>query len=180
MRRRTFVMLGVAAPFVAARAVRAQSDADPSTWSRKPALRVLLGQGDAVPLSPDQFEFDGRPYRGTFTRLDDGRIVSVVDLEAYLYSVVSREMSARWPSAALQVQAICARTFVLQRSDPRRQYDVVPSELDQRYDGVGGETPAGTAAVSATAGQVLKYGDEFATVAYSSCCGGHTESSSDA
>ncbi len=179
MRRSTFLMLGVA-PSLAARVVRAQSDADPSSWSRKPALRVLLGPGEAAPVSTDLFEFDGRSYRGTFTRLDDGRIVSLVDLEEYLYSVVSREMSARWPSAALEVQSICARTYVLQRSDPRRQYDVVPSELDQRYDGVTGETPAGTAAVGATAGQVLKYADEFAIVAYSSCCGGHTESSSDA
>ncbi len=179
MRRRTFVVLA-AAPLFAARAARAQSDADPSSWSRKPELRVLLGNGDATPVSRDLFEFDERSYRGTFTRLEDGRVVSVVDLEEYLYSVVSREMSARWPPAALEVQSICARTYVLQRSDPRRQYDVVPSELDQRYDGVGGETPAGTAAVAATAGQVLKYGDAFAKVAYSSCCGGHTESSSDA
>ncbi len=179
MRRRTFVMLA-AAPLLAARSARAQNYADPSSWSRKPALRVLLGQGDAAPVSPDLFEFDGRSYRGTFTRLDDGRIVSVVDLEEYLYSVVSREMSARWPAAALEVQSICARTYVLQRSDPRRQYDVVPSELDQRYDGVAGETPGGTAAVAATAGQVLNYGNGFASVAYSSCCGGHTESSSDA
>lgn len=179
MRRRAFVMLGVA-PLFAARAARAQSDADPSSWSRKPALRVLLGNGAAAPLSADQFEFNGRPYRGTFTRLDDGRIVSVVDLEEYLFSVVSREMSARWPAAALEVQSICARTYVLQRSDPRRQFDVIPSELDQLYEGVAGETPAGSAAVAATAGQVLKYGDAYARVAYSSCCGGHTESSSDA
>jgi stage II sporulation protein D (peptidoglycan lytic transglycosylase) len=179
VKRRGFLALG-AAPLFIARAARAQTDADPSSWSRKPALRVLLGQGNAAPVSPDLFTFDGRPYRGTFARLDDGRIVSVVDLEEYLYSVVSREMSARWPATALQVQAICARTYVLQRSDPRRQYDVFPSELDQRYDGVTGETPGATAAVSATAGQVLKYGDAFATVAYSSCCGGHTESSSDA
>jgi stage II sporulation protein D len=179
MRRGTFLALG-AAPLFAARAVRAQSDADPSSWSRKPALRVLLGSGEAAPSGADQFTFDGRSYRGTFTRLDDGRIVNLVDLEEYLYSVVSREMSAHWPSAALEVQAICARTYVLQRSDPRRNYDVIPSELDQLYEGVAGETPAGTAAADATSGQVLKYGSAFATVAYSSCCGGHTESSSDA
>ena len=179
MRRRTFLAVA-AAPLLLPVASRAQSDADPSSWSRKPALRVLLGTGDATPAGPDGFTFDGRPYRGTFTRLDGGRIVNTVDLDEYLYSVVSREMSPRWPAPALEVQSICARTYVLQRSDPRRQFDVVPSELDQLYEGVDGETPAGTAAVDATAGQVLKYGDAYATVAYSSCCGGHTESSSDA
>ena len=162
-------MLG-ALPLLSVRAARAQSYADPAMWSRRPALRVLLGRGN----------FDGRSYRGTFQRLEDGQIVNVVDLEEYLYSVVSREMSPRWPAAALEVQSICARTYVLQRSDPRRPYDLVPSELDQIYDGIAGETPASIAAVNATSAKVMKFGGAFARVAYSSCCGGHTEGSSDA
>ena len=40
--------------------------------------------------------------------------------------------------------------------------------------------PAATAAVQATASAVLHYGANFARVAYSSCCGGHTEASADA
>jgi stage II sporulation protein D len=162
-----------------ARRASAQDDADPARSSSRQALRVLLGQGDAVKISDASFSFNGKLYRGGFERSGD-QIVNVVDLEDYLYSVVSREMPARWPPAALQTQAICARTYVLQRSDPRRAYDLVPSELDQRYDGIDGETPAGNAAVDTTAGAVLLYGGAFARVAYSSCCGGHTESSSDA
>ncbi|MBV8530597.1 MAG: SpoIID/LytB domain-containing protein [Candidatus Eremiobacteraeota bacterium] len=143
-------------------------------------MRVLLGRGDAVPSSAQTFEFNGASYRGTFQRLDDGQIVDIVDLEEYLYSVVSREMPASWPGAALGAQAICARTYVLQRSDPRRSYDLVPSEVDQVYEGIAGETPAGVAAVDATRTGVLAFGAGFAQIAYSSCCGGHTESSSDA
>jgi stage II sporulation protein D len=179
MRRAAFLMLG-GLPLFRARVAHAQSDADPASWSAKPALRVLLGPGEAAGDAPDLFTFDGRSYRGTFNRLDGGQIVNVVDLEEYLNSVVSAEMSAHWPASALEVQSICARTYVLQRSDPRRQYDLIPSELDQIYGGVAGETPAGTAAVNATAGQVLNYGGAFARVAYSSCCGGHTEASSEA
>ncbi len=178
MRRRAFLMLG-AVPLLPARAARAQSDADPASMSGAPALRVLLGTGEATQSSPDRFDFNGRPYRGTPQRLDDGRIVDLVDLEAYLYSVVAREMPSRWPLAALEVQAVCARTYVLARSDPRRQYDLVPSELDQVYEGIAGETPQATAAVAATAGRVLQYGGNVARVAYSSCCGGHTEASAD-
>ena len=158
----------------------AQVEADPAISSQRPALRVLLGSGNVSGESKDGFVFAGRNYRGTFQRLDDGRIVNLVDLQAYLSSVVPGEMSSRWPAAALQAQAICARTYVLQRSDPRRAYDVVPSQLDQVYTGVAGETAAAIAAVNATAGRVLKYGAGFAQVAYSSCCGGHTEASSDA
>jgi stage II sporulation protein D len=179
MRRATFLLLG-AAPLVCARAARAQNEADPASSSRRQALRVLLGPGDALPISAQTFSFDGRSYRGSFQRLDDGQVVNIVDLEWYLYSVVSREMPQSWPTAALQAQAICGRTYVLQRSDPRRAYDLVPSEVDQVYEGIDGETPSGTAAVDATAGQVLSFGSSFAQVAYSSCCGGHTESSADA
>lgn len=172
-------MLGAAA-WLCMRPARAQNEADPATSSRRQALRVLLGRGDATPASSQSFTFDGKLYRGSFGRTDDGQIVNVIDLEEYLYSVVSREMPAGWPPPALETQAICARTYVLQRSDPRRSYDLVPSELDQLYDGVAGETVSGIAAVDATAGTVLSYGGGFAQVAYSSCCGGHTESSSDA
>ena len=159
---------------------RARDDADPASSSTAPALRVLLGQGDARPNPDGGFLFDGRPFRGTFQRLPDGSIVNIVDLEQYLYAVVPHEMPPAWPTASLQVQAICARTYVLQRSDPRRAYDLVPSEADQVYGGVDGESPAGRAAVDATAGRVLRFGAAYASIAYSSCCGGHTESSSDA
>ncbi|HEY1655767.1 MAG TPA: SpoIID/LytB domain-containing protein [Candidatus Tumulicola sp.] len=162
-------------------AARAQTDADPASSSARPALRVLLGSG-TVQTAPggDGFLFNGRPFRGTFSRTSSGEIVDVVDLEQYLYAVVPHEMPSSWQPGALQAQAICARTYVLQRSNPRREYDVVPSEVDQVYPGAAGETSAGRMAVDATAGQVLRYGSGFASIAYSSCCGGHTESSADA
>jgi stage II sporulation protein D len=178
MRRGCFLLLA-AAPFVVSRAARAQSDADPESTASAPALRVLLGAGTAAPGVAGTFTFNDRLYRGTFSRLADGEIVNLVDIEAYLASVVPSEMSPSWPAAALQAQAICARTYVLQRSDPLREYDLVPSELDQVYRGVEGESLTSTAAVRATVGQVLQYNGLFARVAYSSCCGGHTEAAAD-
>ena len=180
MRRKAFLSLAASTAMLP-RIARAQSEFDPAVTAQTPSLRVCLGRGDAVPGSqPGAFTFDGRLYRGDFQRLDDGTIVNLVDVEQYLYAVVPREMSAGWPSAALQAQAICARTYVLQRSNPRRAYDLVPSELDQVYGGVASETPSGRLAVDATRGQVLRFGTQYATVAYSSCCGGRTEASSDA
>ena len=178
MTRGAFVTLAAAAGAYP-RFVRAGGDADPASQSATPSLRVLLGGGDAQP-APGGFLFNGRPYRGTFERLPDGTIVNVVDLEQYLYAVVPHEMPSSWPPGALQAQAVCARTYVLQRSDPRRNYDLVPSEADQVYAGVAAESPAGRAAVDATAGQVLRFGTGYASIAYSSCCGGHTESAADA
>ncbi len=179
MRRKSFLLLAPAA-FLVARRARAQDDVDPASSAARQALRVLLGQGDVQTSVGQTFSFDGKLYRGTFERTADGQIVDLVDLEGYLYSVVPREMPSSWPVAALEAQSVCARTYVLQRSDPRRAYDLVPSEVDQRYDGLSAETPASVAAVDATAGSVLSFAGAFAQIAYSSCCGGHTESAFDA
>ena len=153
---------------------------DPARQTQGQALRVLLGQGQAQRIDDATFLFEGRRYRGTFAPAASGEIVNTVPLEQYLYSVVSREMPYSWPAAALQVQAIVARTYVLQRSNPSREYDLVPSEADQVYTGIDAEHPQSTAAVDATAGEALRYGAQFAQVLYSSCCGGHTESNTDA
>lgn len=171
---------GIAAAVLARFAQSRDDIGDPASEAQAQALRVLLGRGDAQMLDTQTFLFQGRRYRGSFSRTDDGQIVSVVPLEQYLYSVVSREMPHSWPAAALQAQAIVARTYVLQRSSPARQYDLVPSEADQVYTGMDAENSQSTGAVDATAGQVLRFGNGFAQVLYSSCCGGHTESNADA
>ena len=146
---------------------------------RSQALRVLLGRGAVDPI-PGGFLFGGHRYRGSYSVLADGRVINEVDFDDYLASVVPSEMSARWPAAALEAQAICSRGFILARSNPNRPYDVVPSELAQVYRGVESEQPASTAAVRRTSGLVLRYGHGFAQIEYSSCCGGYSESSADA
>jgi len=159
--------------------LRAQED--PALSARSQMLRVLLGKGQLQPVDTQTFLYEGRRYRGSAAILPQtGQVVSTVPLEQYLYSVVSREMPRSWPPAALQAQAILARTYVLQRSNPNRDYDVVTSEADQVYTGIDAEAPQTSAAVDATAGQVLRFASGFASIAYFSCCGGHTESSADA
>lgn len=178
--RRAVFLAGAASAAIAIRARAQDEQFDPASSAGSPALRVLLGSGTASVVDAETFLYEGRRFRGTFSRLPDGGVLSIVPLEGYLYSVVAREMSPSWPAAALQAQAICARTYVLQRSDPRRAYDVVPSEADQVYGGLEAEHAAASAAVDATAGTVLRYGSGYADVFYSSSCGGRTESSADA
>lgn len=178
--RRAFVLASMAAAAASARARADEFDPALNAAAGAQALRVLLGPGVVANTPPSGFTFNGRSYRGSYSRMPDGSIVNTLRLEEYLYSVVPREMTPTWPDAALQAQAICARTYVLQRSNPQRGYDVVPSELDQVYGGIAQESPAARDAVDASAGLVLRYGSAFARVMYSSCCGGHTESASDA
>jgi stage II sporulation protein D len=143
-------------------------------------LRVLLGRGQASSIDARSFTFGTRTYRGTFGYTAAGEVLNTVPLEEYLYSVVPMESPHTWPQESLRAQAIVARTFALSRSNPNREYDVVASERDQAYGGLQGEYPESTAAVNATAGQLLRWNNAVATVSYMSCCGGHTEDPADA
>lgn len=104
----------------------------------------------------------------------DGRVVTL-DVETYLRGVVPIEASPSWPAAALQAQAIIARTYALEKKTLSRAYDVVTTEGDQRYGGPAAEHPATNAAVDATRGLTVRYAGGPASIFYSSCCGGHTE-----
>jgi stage II sporulation protein D (peptidoglycan lytic transglycosylase) len=110
---------------------------------------------------------------GVRVQLADGSIVAL-DVEQYLYGVVPLESPPSWPAAALQAQAIVARTFALQKRTLSRAFDVTATDADQRYGGVAAERPASNAAVDATRGQTLAYLGGPTSVFYSSCCGGHS------
>lgn len=109
-------------------------------------------------------------------QLADGSIVTL-DVEKYLYGVVPLESPPSWPAAALQAQAIVARTFALQKRTLSRPFDVTATDADQRYGGPAAERPATSAAVDATRGQTLGYLGGPASVFYSACCGGHSADS---
>jgi stage II sporulation protein D len=104
----------------------------------------------------------------------DGTILTL-DVETYLRGVVPIEASPSWPPAALQAQAILARTYALAKKTLSRAYDLVTTEGDQRYGGPEAEHPATSAAVEATRGLTLRFDGGPASIFYSSCCGGHTE-----
>lgn len=86
-------------------------------------------------------------------------LINYVDLEEYLYSVVGAEMYAHWPPAALQAQAVAARSYaVTKRLRPvDRYYDLGTTERHQVYKGLRSEHPNTRAAVDATRGQILTY-----------------------
>ena len=130
-------------------------------------------------MAPDgTFSFGGKRWRGAPSTVGtpDGKLllVTTIDVDQYLQGVVPLEASAGWPQAALQAQAIVARTFALARRTLSRPYDVQANDADQHWGGVDAEAAATTVAVQATRGRTLTYGGGPAAVFYSSCCGGHT------
>lgn len=125
---------------------------------------------------------DGTTYRGAaiVQTTSDGSIdvINVVYLERYLSGVVGSEMDPSWPQAALQAQAIVARTYAVAHLGTREWlgYDLRAGEQDQAYKGVEAETPSVAAAVSATRGKILVAGADIVHAYYSDCDGGYTSS----
>jgi stage II sporulation protein D len=102
--------------------------------------------------------------------------IDQIGLDAYLLGVVPAEMPAGWPAEALRAQAIAARSYAARRLHPRTgTFDLYDDTRTQVYRGSLGERPATTAAVGATAGQVVRSGTSIANTLYHSTGGGATE-----
>ncbi len=138
---------------------------------------LTFSPGDAGVLT-----LGARTYRGQIVvDVVDGklRVVDVVGLEQYLDGVVPAEMPSSWSPAALEAQAVASRSYALATRSVAAPFDVYADTRSQLYLGVGAEKPSTTAAVDATAGQVLLYDGQVATTFFSSTSGGQTESAAD-
>jgi SpoIID/LytB domain protein len=116
-------------------------------------------------------------YRGqVWSRLDDGDRVTVnrLGMRSYLRGVVPLEMPALWEPAAVQAQAIAARTYAAyDRAHPRSTvYDICDTWSCQVYGGVAAEHPASDAAVAATGRAILTNDGEPAFTPVGSSSGG--------
>ena len=117
--------------------------------------------------------------------------LSVVPMNYYLQSVVPAEMPPSWSAAALQVQAVAARTYAayeMAHQPSGSAYDLCDSTACQVYKGLAGYTSSGTLvpheyaastnAVTATSGLGVFYGGAPAFTQFSSSNGGQTAASS--
>lgn len=138
-------------------------------------LAFRPGRGNPLTL-------DGKGYRGELRIASSQNTLQVIDfvaLDAYLLGVVPGEMAKEWPAAALQAQAVAARSYALASIVRNRPFDLYADPRSQRYYGVAAEAPSTTAAVKATSGQILTYQGKVATTFYYSSSGGRTASSED-
>lgn len=175
--------------------VRAQERQDSVVESARNGLRlgdkivrVLLGRlpsrDVAVQNAGGSGNWSGQRYRGVVDFVPDNGSVAVinrVDLEEYLRGVLPGEIGSRDPRdrAALQAQAVAARSYVAARMGERRPlYDVTATVTDQVYGGVGVERSETDDAVRATRGLVLTWGDRIVTAPYHSN-GGATTAAAD-
>ena len=132
----------------------------------------------------DRLQVNGRWYRSRVSvRAVEGRVLVInhVGLEQYLYGVLPREMYVSWPQAALQAQAVAARTYVLYHMLVRQgySYDVLSTTSSQVYGGLDGEHPATNRAVDATRDLVLFNGRQLVLALYHANSGGVVEAVED-
>ncbi len=148
-------------------------DGDPAR-PLPPPLTFSPGEGGTLTL--------GRAYRGRILVdvVDDRlRVIDIVNLEQYLYGVVPAEMPASWAPAALEAQAVASRSYALATRRIAAPFDVYADARSQVYLGASAEKPSTTAAVDATAGEVLYYNGSVAATYFSSTSGGQTEDAAD-
>ena len=124
----------------------------------------------------------GKRYRGSIqVSVVDRKLraINFVGLEAYLYGVVPDEVPDSWPPEVLKAQAVAARSYALV-TRKSGAFDLYADTRSQVYGGVDAETFPTTAAVDATAGQILAYRGQIAVTYFFSTSGGRTAAIQDA
>ncbi len=118
-----------------------------------------------------------RPYRGQIEVSVTGQklnAVNVIGLEQYLQGVVAQEMPSAWPDEALKAQAVAARSYALSHRLGGKGFDLYADVRSQVYGGIRGEHPRTTAAIQATAGEVLLWEGKPIDALFHSTSGGTT------
>jgi SpoIID/LytB domain protein len=121
-------------------------------------------------------------YHGALELVSSGGGVAVVNevgLDEYLHGI--SEVPVQWPAEAQKAQAVAARTYALWQMAHRQPgaiADICPTQACQVYMGLAKEKRPGagawTAAVDATAGQVLVWRGGPILAKYSSTNGGRS------
>jgi stage II sporulation protein D len=179
------VSLSSGVPFTVKDASGTTYPLDPGAVTLGTALKVKVDPAKPPKALPGPLVFSpgGQPlkldrrYRGSLQVSVVGgklQVVNTVGLEAYLYGVVPSEMPHTWAAEALKCQAIVARSYALAVRKIGGSFDLYSDTRSQVYRGVDGEQPEASAAVDATAGQVVLYQGKVATTYFYSSSGGRT------
>jgi stage II sporulation protein D len=116
-------------------------------------------------------------YRGALVAHATGGNILVINQlrsEAYVRGVVPNEVPSSWPAAALEAQAVVARSYGLATAGDG-PFDLYADTRSQVYGGKDSETKETNRAVSATAKKIVTYKGAPAITYYFSTSGGQTE-----
>ena len=125
--------------------------------------------------------WNGKRYRGDLlvSATDSGLLViNRLPMDSYLRGVVPLEIGNRTSAemAAVQAQAVAARTYAYKHLSDARVFDMYSTVQDQVYGGVDAEKPLADTAIMTTQDIVVSYAGQPINTPYHSTCGGSTAS----
>jgi SpoIID/LytB domain protein len=129
-----------------------------------------------------RISIDGDSYRGALELVPTAEssgslnVVNALPVDQYVKGVVPNESPTSWPLAALQAQAVAARSYALSTQVGGNGFNLYSDTRSQVYGGLGSEAARGNEATSSTKGEVVMYRGKIAETFFSACSGGHTES----
>ena len=143
----------------------------------------LSGQKCITLFNPSWVMSNNRWYGGfRYERIGGGNltIVNMIPVDDYVKGVVPTEMGSAFPMEALKAQAVCARTYVLEKKNNHKAYhfDVCTTVDCQAYSGLSAASEKTDQAVDETSGVVALYDGKYASCTYYSSNGGATMNSS--
>lgn len=123
--------------------------------------------------------WNGKRYRGdlVISATDSGLlVVNRLPMDDYLRGVVPLEIGNRTAAefAAVQAQAVAARTYAYKHLNNVRAFDMYSTVQDQVYGGVDAEKPQADSAIMTTRDIVVLYAGQPISTPYHSTCGGTT------
>lgn len=158
---------------------------DGAAHSAYPQFKALeVNENNVAVLSLTDRSYRGRLEIGGYGKAELS-VVNIVNIEVYLYGVVPSEMVPSWPLEALKAQAVCARSFALQKagykadSDIQKAYRMEDTVSSQVYKGYEAEKEETNRAVEETKGMVVFYKGDLISTYYYSTSGGRTENGED-
>ena len=145
------------------------------------SIRIRPASGVKAQLWSKPSSYD--TYRGRLVLIGKTNGTSTVNvinelaIEYYLRGVVPVEVPSTWPTEAIKAQAIAARSYAANHRHPDTgTYDFYDDTRSQVYRGSLAEKTASTAAITATAGVVVRTSSGgIANTMFHSAAGGWTE-----
>lgn len=135
-------------------------------------------------LSYENVKYQGLFKVVTNPKGDSCDIINDIPMEAYISSLLTKEMNAKWPLEALKAQAVAARSYALHKMQSQQVskelgseafYDLESSEKHQVGGAFFDATPTTIGATEATRGEVLLTGEgKVRPIFFHSKCGGKT------
>jgi stage II sporulation protein D len=109
-------------------------------------------------------------------RTGSANVVNHVPLDQYLRGVVPVEMPPSWPVAALEAQAVAARSYAVRRLHPSTgTFDLYDDTRSQVYRGMEAEKASTDAVIAASPGAILRSGSAVVNAFFHSTGGAATE-----